>query len=288
MGLKCAVSSDLHHGKSNKTHELHQEFFKRLAKEQIDVLFLAGDFICNNQDSLEKFFRLLRSILPNVKVISVFGNHDGWILEHYLSSEEYTETIPMYSPFQVYRNRKYKKHQRAISWGEMILKRKEILAKYNIIHLDGESYNLSPQTTVIGFDGWYNHVDLQTMGTNDYLFLPENIESAPVMIYLRNKAEKDLEKILGIDTEGKTVIGMTHFPPFSENKPPLPFIPNERWGANPKFLDFLTDKCDFLLVGHNHEETDVVYNDCRILNSGAPYDEAKRSYLPQYKIFEVD
>jgi predicted phosphodiesterase len=286
MALKCASSSDLHSGQSEKTHELHQEFFKKLLKENIDVLFLAGDLISNKQESLESFFKLLRSILPTVKVITVLGNHDFWENGYYLSSKEYTDNAPMYSPFSVYKNRKYKR--RPVSWGEMLENHKKIFSKYNIIHLNGESHDLSDHTTVIGFDGWYNNVDLKTLGSNDYLFLPENIESAPVMSYLRNKAEKDLEKILNIDTDGKTIIGITHFPPFTQDKPIVNFEVHEEWGANPKFLEFLTDKCDFLLVGHNHQETDVCYNNCRILNSGAPYDESKRSYLPQYKIFSVE
>jgi predicted phosphodiesterase len=287
MSIKCAVTSDLHYGQSEKTHRLHEEFFKRLALEDIDVLFLVGDLIASKQSSLDQFFTLLRLHLPKVKVIFVKGNHDSWDDRHYLSSKHYTDIFPMYSPYDVYKNRRPSKHNRPFSWGELQENCRSLCTKYDLIHLDGASYSLSENVIAIGFDGWYNDVNVQSMGTNDYLFMPENIESAPTMIYLRNKAEKDLEKILNINTDNKTVIGLTHFPPFSEGKPPLDVQIEEKWGANPKFLDFLTDKCDFLLLGHNHIETDVTYRDCRILNSGAPWDAAKRSYLPQYKIFKV-
>lgn len=288
MKLRCAISSDLHYGQSEKTHELHDAFFRNLSEEKIDVLFLAGDLIASKQKSLDQFFTLLRTHLPNIKVLVVEGNHDRWNDDIYLSSKHYTESVPMYSPREVYKNRKNIENRKPMTWGEMNEYHKSLYKKYDLIHLDGSAHDLSNDIVAIGFDGWYNSTNIQSMGTNDYLFLPENIESAPAMIYLRNKAEKDLEKILELNTEGKTVIGMTHFPPFSKECPPIEgFHVEESWGANPRFLNFLTEKCDILIVGHNHHPMDLIYDDCRILNAGAPWDSSKRSYIPQYKIFEI-
>jgi predicted phosphodiesterase len=282
--LKCAVSSDLHYGMSRHTHKLHEDFFKKLKLESIDVLFLVGDLITNNQESLDQFFKLLREYLPVVKVIVVRGNHDFWDKTYFQSSKKFINANPMHAPYEVYRHRRYTAYCKPISWRELLENHQQIFKRYDIIHLDGSEHVLTPHTTVVGFDGWYHVVDLNQMRTNDYSMLPENIESAPVMSYLRHKAEKDLD----IATGDKFVIGMTHFPPFSSDQPGVTFSVDENRTGNPKFLDPLTDKCDILLVGHNHEETDLSYHGCRILNSGAPYDERRQSYLPQYKVFEVE
>jgi Icc-related predicted phosphoesterase len=44
---KCALISDIHVGFSKNTYKILEKFFATLAKENIDVLFVAGDVSAN-------------------------------------------------------------------------------------------------------------------------------------------------------------------------------------------------------------------------------------------------
>jgi predicted phosphohydrolase len=176
-------------------------------------------------------------------------------------------------------------NKRPPPFGITLARQQEVFKEYNIVHLDGTSYNLGENIVVLGFDGWYNETNLSQLNTNDYKFLPQFIESAPAHIYLKEKAHKDLDKLLNIPTEGKTVITMTHFPPFSES--PQYLI----WCANPKYMDFITEKSHFFLTGHSHRQCDFVYQGCRVLNAGvneAILPKEARYDKPRYVIFEVE
>ena len=284
MKLKCAKVSDSHFGVSKNTEKFHEKFWNELAKENIDILFWAGDLISHKQSQLERTVAQARRILGNkIKVLACEGNHDKWRDEYFKAGSKAPPASDIYTYYR-YRQAQLRRqiYDKPQSWNEMIESHKDIYAKYNIIHLDGTSYDINDKVTAIGYDGWYADANVTTLGTNDYKFLPEMIETAPAHIYLRYKAEKDLDKILNIDTEGKIVVGMTHMPPFSNTEPVVDPGVVPKWNANPTFLKLLTDKCDYFLVGHNHKALDVVFNDCRIINSGSDYEK------PKYTIFEIE
>ena len=284
--FKCALISDNHLGYTKNTFRILEIFFEKLAKENIDILFIAGDEISHNQDQFERFYKLVRKFLPDIKIYSTKGNHSLWHKNGTLPSMPW-DSDPFISVDYnfFYRTRgRLPSYKQPMSYGRMKIAHDEVYKKYNIIHLDGTSHELTENIVVMGFDGWYNEVNLAKLGTNDYRYMPEMIESAPSHVYLRNKAEKDLEKLLDTPTEGKTVIMMTHFPPFSDRG-------DEVWNANPRFMNFITEKCDYLFVGHSHRQCDFVENGCRVINAGI--DETvlhlKGRYdKPRYVVFELE
>jgi predicted phosphodiesterase len=283
--LKCAVMSDIHFGYTDKTFQILENFLKKLSTEKIDVLFIAGDVISSKQNEFERVFKLIRRFLPLTKILYTEGNHDRW--NGSPPKMPWDDKPLLGVNYNVFYNvrRKVNPYRQPKSYAIMRLDHEKIFNQFNIIHLDGNSHDLGEHIVALGFDGWYNEVNLNYLGTNDYKYLPEMIESAPVHVYLRNKAEKDLDKLLSVPTDGKTVVFMTHFPPFSESADYL------RMCANPKFMDFICEKSNFFLVGHSHRQCDFIHKGCRVINAGIDdtLPDPKRRYdKPRYVVFEIE
>jgi predicted phosphodiesterase len=273
--FKCALISDTHAGFDKSTIQIHEKFFRKLASENIDVLFWAGDIGSSKQSDVESSFKLARKSLPGVKIVLIFGNHDWW--NGRPDKLPWKQDIDLYSHIGFYRARnRLPVRLRPQPYGMMVENHKKWATENDIILLDGDSYNLSENIVVLGMMGWYKETNVQVLGTNDYKYMPEKIQDVPVHMYLSYKAEKDLEKLLYTDTEGKTVVFITHFPPFTEDPA------YEKYCANPKFMDFMTEKADYLLVGHSHKACDFIHNDCRVMNCGSDYNK------PKYIIFEIE
>lgn len=340
--MLAALTSDTHYGYSKKTHEIHEKFWQQLASEKLDVLFHAGDIGSYAQDQVQRSLYQMRKYLPNIPILVSEGNHDLWD-----TTLKMLRSNPDDLDRDDYRaSRRYKKR-----YPQLRLNHQLWYKETGIVHLDGGHYDLTPEIVVVGFDGWYHVTDPRERSTKDDIAICEMIESAPAMIYLREKAYKDLEKVLNHPTDGKTVIGMTHMPPGrpddddgldtsfwdgylrdrvidlarsshlngffdwgrdletqaqdvidaylgiegskvqevkrfldSKTKEELGEVLNSNraeWNANPKYLDFLTEKCDYLLYGHSHSKCDRVYNGCRVLNCGSDYDK------PKHTLFEI-
>lgn len=278
--LKCALTSDTHYGFDSQTHSIHEEFWSNLSKENIDVLFWAGDISSSDLVDFERSLRMARRYLPNAKIILVRGNHDLWQDAFYKTGKNAPLGV---DPYSYYRFRKLSKsYKRPLSFEELTLKQEKVMNELGIIHLNGMLHELNDHAVVIGYDGWYNETNLNRLGTNDYKFLPELIQTAPAMIFLREKAEEDLERILSFNLEGKFVVGMTHVPPFTRDEPEVNFQANPIYNANPEHLRRLTKVCDMLLLGHSHDAKDLIFDGTRIINSGSDYNH------PSYVIFEIE
>ena len=273
--LKCALTSDNHYGFDQSTHRIHEKFWAKLAEESIDVLFWAGDIGSAKQEDLEKSFKMARKFLPGVTIVAVCGNHDFWGGRP--DKLPWKSEIDLYSHSGFYRHRKkLPAYKQPVPYGIMVQNHKKWAEENGIILLDGESYNLTDNVVVLGMTGWYKETNLQALGTNDWKYMPESVESAPIHMYLSYKAEKDLEKLLYTPTEDKAVVFITHFPPFTEDPQ------YEKYCANQKFMNFMTEKSDYLLVGHSHHACDFLKNDCRVMNCGSDYND------PKYVIFEIE
>ena len=256
--LKIALTCDSHYGFSEKTPRVLDRFLKKLVKEEFDVLVHCGDWISHKQSQFEKVFKLFRKYIHPLKpILSVRGNHDFW-------------------------NRDDSLRYRGIpkpTYESMDLSHKELMEKYGIIYLQDKSPYIDPSGVIFwGFDGWYNTLPPPS---NDKYFMPQYAQSCPIDVYLEHRASKSLDAILlSVDQikkdkpDCKTVC-VTHHAPYTFD---------ERYRgmcANPKYLDFITEKFDYFFVGHNHQEESWEKYGCYIHNSGSDYDN------PKYKIIEV-
>jgi predicted phosphodiesterase len=271
--LKCALISDTHYGYDKNTRRVHERFFEGLSEENLDVLFWAGDIGSSKPEHVEKSFAMARRYLPNVQIIAVLGNHDLWSGKPYAIPP--SEDTFSYRSFYTARS-KLPITKKPLRYPYLLERINKAALQNGIELLDAGEWWISGKVVVLGMGGWYKECNLAALQTNDYKFLPETIDGAPTHVYLSYKAERDLGKLLDVDPEEATVVMLTHFPPFTEH--PV----YERYCANLKFMDFMTEKADYLLVGHSHKECDFVHNGCRVLNCGSDYNK------PKYKLFEIE
>lgn len=233
--MKCLLTSDSHRGFDKNTHKIHEKFLIKIAEEKPDVVIHAGDWASNQQKQLEATFKQWRGALPNIPIICVFGNHDYWC------------------------------HKERFSYQTMQDFHKKILKDFDIHHLGHSGPYETPDVIFAGYDGWYSHVNPPT---NDAINVPKDLTHD----IMSKKAHQDILNILDLTSE-KTIVGISHFPPFTENYLYLPYC------ANPLYMDPITEKCDVFCVGHSHKACDFIKNDCRVLNAGSDYNK------PAYIVF---
>jgi predicted phosphodiesterase len=288
--MKIALVTDTHYGHSNRTHKVHEKFLKKLAKscveEKVDVLIHAGDWISVNQHQLPRTFKMFREAMGDIPILGVLGNHDHWDYDYW--------GVPA-------KKRRFAKHPAGMSLPRMMAQHKEWAEEYNIQLLENNPYRHDEQgeddVVIYGFNGWYNQTP---PNTNDPGQMAKMYETCPAHVYLANKASKDLNWVLSevelVECENEKVkkICVTHFPPYSKQARYLGFC------ANPKYLNFIADKFDVLLVGHSHQQEDFIeevedFNDegtwintLRCINAGTEFDPHSGGYdKPNFKIFEV-
>ena len=239
--MKLVKTSDLHAGFSNETLQKHQRFFSKVATEKPDVLVLAGDNASHRQKSLRTLFRTVRDSNPTVPVVCCWGNHDFW------ETPKSRSAMPSYE--------------------QLVAGRQAACDEYNILHVDKGPYIID-NVAIVGFDGWYWHLDPPT---NDKLRMPKEAGSGePLFSFLTSKAHTDLERILLTDLSAfRKRVCITHFPPFVDN------IAYQNHTANRNYFDFLSAQFDVVLVGHSHKQADFVATGCRWVNAGSDYDAPK-------------
>lgn len=249
--MKLVLTSDTHYGHSKNTHKIHEKFLKRLLSsveaENIKAVLHAGDWASYKQDQFRRTLALFRQHLKDFPIAAVRGNHDFW-------------------------NGDIEDDSKRLMFNQIDSSHKKWFNESKIIHLE-ESPLVIEDVIILGFDGWYN---LSYPPTNDHHWIKNNIEGVWFHTYLANRAFKQLEKILNTDTsQYRAAICVTHMPSFSEDPEYLTYC------ANPKYVEFLSEKFDVVCMGHSHKYNDSVINGCRFLNSGSHYD------MPEFKVFEV-
>jgi predicted phosphodiesterase len=272
--MKCAVTSDVHYGYDENSRKVHEKYWAKLAAEGIETLFVVGDLGSTKLNDFKRCLRVMRKYLPTQKIIICCGNHDYWdrrFAGHKLAG--------LKGPAFLQGRRKLSARQQPQSYALTRMCHQKWCRENNVILLDGTSHDLSDKLIVLGFQGWYNNPNPPT---NDAKYMPEYIESAPFHHYLTHKAHRDLDAILNIPTEGKTVICLTHFPPFSNRF-------GENFTANKRYLNFIAEKSDYLFVGHSHRACDFTVNGCRVINAGCGGDPKYHGYNhPQYVILNIE
>lgn len=249
--MKVLKTTDTHAGLDQKTDRIHYKFIKSIAqsikKNDIKLLFHPGDWISNKQSEFERTLEMFSNSI-SIPIITTRGNHDFWDKEDKFSS--------------LSRMNEY---------------HKMIFQKYNIIHLDGLAYRYE-DIIICGFDGWYGS---DNPPTNDDMYLNKFDSGTRAMTYLSNKAYKDFEKILSVETSNyRKSLCITHFPMFSQNPIYLDMC------ANQNYLPHLIEKFDIALIGHSHQKSNPLVlssgsDSCKFYNAGSDYNN------PKYIIIDI-
>lgn len=246
--MKIALVTDLHAGHSNKTRQLHEKFFKQIKLENPDLLICNGDWISSQFHQLESIFKFTRNMFGDKLIIlGVLGNHDYWEANDW---------------------------KRKNSVNELWFKeREELFDRYDIQYLEKSSY-VKDNLYIAGFDSWYKTANPPS---NDYLFLPREINGASVHQYMMHRSYRSLDRILLESKEysDKIRLCVTHFAPYTKN----PFY--DGMCAPASYMEEITEQFHYFIVGHSHQDEDFIHNGCRVINVGSDYDK------PKHKILEL-
>ena len=275
--MKVMKITDTHYGFSKNTHRLHEKFLKKAAeacaKENIDVIIHAGDWISNCQHQFPRTLKMFRNAFAGLPILTVKGNHDLW---DYTSYGKRNPHWPTGKPYHA-----------------MMSDHNEWMFEHDIWHLEKNPYHhVASDIIVYGFDGYYRYVP---PNTNDPYFMPREHQCAPMHSFLQNKAHKDLDWILleaMSDKEtypGVRMVCVTHHQPFVDN--PL----YAHMTANPRYMEMLVEYMNVLCVGHSHNPCNFIYThpenpdqSMRVINSGCDFARLNRKYdAPIYMIFEI-
>jgi predicted phosphodiesterase len=290
--MKIAITTDTHYGHDHRTHKIHEKFLKDLKnscdENRVDAVIHSGDWISCNQHQLPRTFKMFRDALGDLPILGVLGNHDFWDFDYW--------GVPI-------AKRRWAKHPAGMSHAHMVLQHMEWAKDYNIHLLQKNPFRFdafgSNDTVIMGYNGWYN--DPMPM-TNDSKYMASMYESCPLGVYLKNEAYKNLfwclDEVDCVKSENKNVkkVLVTHMPYHSKNKKYLNFC------ANPRYLDFVSEKFDCLIVGHSHQTEDFIHtceisrdscdkiekNDIRIVNAGTYFDNISGGYnKPKFLIIDI-
>lgn len=258
--MKMMLTSDTHYGHSKNTHKVHERFLKEIQQEiihnDIKVLIHSGDWISNQQHQFERTVKMFRDAI-DIPIVAVRGNHCLWDYR----KDKWDDMRGIMVP-----NRK-------MSWESMDARHREMFEKYNIHHLEHHGQFVIEDIVILGFDGWYYHMNAPT---NDGGMIVPYVGGATSMMFHSHRAYTQLDKILAIDTEQyRKAVCVTHHPPFASSPQWEPY------SANPRFLEPIKEKFDVLCTGHSHRYRNDVEGETLILNCGSGYDK------PKYIIFEV-
>jgi len=287
--MKLAIVSDTHYGHSHRTQRIHEKFLKKLSEacveEKVDALIHAGDWISHTQHQLPRTWKMFRKAMGDLPILGVLGNHDHW------DSETWYD----------FKKARHTKYRRGKPYNAMVLDWEEWAEESNIHLLEKNPYRFDEQgegdTIIYGFNGWYHNIPPLT---NDVHHMPKLHEAAPIHSYLNNKAYKDLDWCLSevefkeAENENIKKIMVTHMPPYSKDSKYIGFC------SNPKFMGFIADPFDALIVGHSHQVEDFIHEEeaytdegsfihkCRVINPGTNFDKFSGGYdKPNFKIIEI-
>lgn len=249
--MKVLKTTDTHAGFNAKTHNIHYKFVKKCAqsikKNDIKIFFHAGDWISTRQCEFDKTLEMFANSI-SIPIITVRGNHDFW------DEDDQFNSLSRMNEFH-----------------------KQLFQKYNIIHLDGAAYRYE-DIIICGFDGWYG---VDNPPTKDDMFLNKFDCGTRAMVHLSNKAYKDFDKVLSMETSNyRKSLCITHFPMFTEDDEYIDYC------ANFNYLPHLIDKFDISFVGHSHQKSNplIISNgskSCPTYNAGSHYNN------PKYIIIDI-
>lgn len=236
--MKLGIITDLH---INAYENKNLDFKDFVANLTVDALVISGDLSSDNTlEDLEMAFKSIRDTDPYLDVIIVFGNHDCWTQD----------------PF--------------ITLSELIKKREELCLKYNIHYLEKNKFE-TEEFVIYGFDGWYKFANPPTYDKN---LMPQNagFDSLTPNQLMQRREGKAVDYILDDleRTKNKKRILVTHFN--------LIYPPDkEMLAGNDRLLDLFSNDMDYIIFGHSHRYYKEKINRAMVLNVGAEYKKCPNS-----------
>jgi predicted phosphodiesterase len=145
---------------------------------------------------------------------------------------------------------------------------KLLFKKYNIHYLPNNPF-ISKDIIIYGFNGWYYDIEPPS---NDRNWINNWVENKyDFNAFLSKRSCYDMENILNQNISNKYSICVTHFGPNDYSK----------MGADPKYIEHLSQKFNLVIIGHSHIEQDYMINNCRVINPGSDYND------PKFKIIKM-
>ena len=254
--MKITIFTDTHFGHSENTHKILEKFYKKTNdSERPDLIIHSGDWTSHNQDQFQSALKQIRRCIPETRIIGIDGNHDFWNGKIVKSFDMYNGDRGITSLRKI-----------ETSYDELVNLHKKIYKENDIDYLEDIDYLNINNIIFIGFNGWYNSAVPRV--TNDSSWIDKR-----VMLKLWNKSREKISNVLSTvekfnPNEFKRVC-ITHFQPFTENYAYIEHC------ADPSLRKLLTERFDYLILGHSHQRCDFIENDCRVLNTGSGYNNPK-------------
>lgn len=241
--MKIALTSDTHWAAYGQTTvKRTRKMWQRLAEEDFDILIHAGDWC--TKDARKQMRRAVIQCRRYIDkpILTILGNHDFW-------------DNPRIDPRQ------------------MLLKHSATFEKHNVHYLLDNPFYYK-DFVFVGFDGWYNNINPPT---NDSYWMPMYVEGVPIHKWMNKKIDDDFGRVISYMESNKRVVCVTHFSPFVRPDD----YKGKDFSANENYLPFITDKSEYLLLGHSHAALRVIKEGCIIIECGSDYNE------PTYLIEEI-
>lgn len=257
--MRILLTSDTHLGIT--TTPTLRKFFRRMAKEEFDVLVHCGDYSggFRGADKVRSSLKMMREVIPDKPIVSCSSNHEMWS-----GKPEPGNMYPTFSAFN--------SNQRDL---------KKFFKKYNVHYLDVDGLYINeefPHVVLAGHGGWYKNPNPPT---NDQNFLPQGI-SGDTNRFLLNEAARAIEtQIEELDTiydpEYHEIVFCSHFGVVRGRDDYKGGFDTFAWDEAISKLFIEKYNCKYFLEGHSHKrhEGPIVYN------SGSDY------CAPKYLIIEV-
>lgn len=235
--MKIFKTSDTHRGFSQSTVKIHKNWAENIAKEEFDVLVLAGDMASHRKIQFLSALKFWRAVAGDRPIVLSRGNHDLW-----------------------------ESGQRNLHALRNILHH-EWFEKYKIHHLESAGPLYIDKVCFSGFDGWYNF----RIETNDLHHISKWHEG-DTWGYLQKCAAKGFDAmVLASETakaNGYKVVGVTHFPI-------VPNLTAPGWSGNMNWWEIIAPHLDAFCYGHSHKPVNQIVDGVLVINSGSDYDKPK-------------
>ncbi|MCC2250295.1 metallophosphoesterase [Virgibacillus sp. AGTR] len=254
--MRLGIISDLHIDVNREMVPANTSYieilYKKIQKEAIDILLIAGDISNDYQISIP-FLNDLEA-WSNIKVLFVPGNHDYWSKEN-----QVTDTWEIYKAYKAWHG-----------------------------CLSNEPYVLNEEWVVIGDSGWYDYSfgdssfsvtefdkgHYMNRTWQDFIYTSWGRSNIDMHEHFYQKISEDLEAY-----KDKKIIMMTHMLSHASFTVPMP---NKKWAYFNAFLgselySTLYDKYDvrYGIMGHVHyrkvEQTDKTTMICACVGNNSEW-----------------
>lgn len=203
MRLKIAHITDTHIGITNP--RTLEKLFKRLAREEFDLLVHTGDY-CGGfigSRSVRTTVNMIRQAMPNIPFCSTIGNHDLWHegrrvsrSDKLISADSYTKSKTFPSPEIFHENLK-------------AIREAFLAARVHFLDEDGPfRLESQPGLAIFGHMGWYNNHP----NSNDFNFLPAALDGDTNRFLQKRALEGLYRNVDLLNPSDQFRIFVSHFP----------------------------------------------------------------------------